>query len=231
MLIVLWILLPGGLLAQNTSPAKADLFSFVSHRSDPAIPDIQKYISESLNVYEATKYQASLVNLQKHGKEAVQILADEYKVTPTESYFERWLLVHTMAQIEDPSNLNHFRKLLMSPIPPEKSQDTHHFSTVEQEVVIRLATLNGSEVLAQKGNAQAKALLLETIKANRHPVLTREAVVAYMASAPDEDEAKKELRSVLPADSKSLIELKRLSWDQIPKGTGPILKRAEEGQR
>jgi hypothetical protein len=108
-----------------------------------------------------SKYMASVVELKKNPGEAVKLVHAAYKKIDDQHYFNRWGLVKTLGDLESTKASQPLADIATSTIPPEKSSDLHHFSTQEEELIIRIRAVEGLAVLAQRGDKYAQDVVLK----------------------------------------------------------------------
>jgi hypothetical protein len=107
-----------------------------------------------------------------------------------------------------------FAEVLRTPIPPERSHDIHHHSTVGEEVGLRIRALQGLATLAARANEAARDRLLEQLN---HPSFAVRCMACLalreLPGAPLSDE---ELRRRLPReDVDRVLALRRASIQEI----------------
>jgi len=160
-------------------------------------------------------YRENLKHLKQNPIKASQALIEEYHHQPEERYYPRWLLVHTVREINHPASKEFYVELLNSEIPKEQETDTHLSSTVENELVIRLAAIHGLEELAKSGNTSSTDELLYVALKHPHRPVRTEAILAYISLHEDQEEAKTKLRDQLSKMDLQFLEIKRVGAGNI----------------
>mgnify|MGYP001263041096 CR=1 FL=1 len=163
------------------------------------------------------KYLAS-VNLMKKNKDEVSnILFDQYKKLPEESYASRQKVIETLRVLQSNVSIPMLVEISLSPIPDEKSKDLHHESTRQEEGIIRLTAIEGLGYFAKKGSSLAKDTLNQILRDDKTALpLKRQAVRETLLSIPpNEIELKKqELREILDPNIHFIITQKVDSPDE-----------------
>lgn len=155
------------------------------------------------------RYTESLAELRKSPQEVVKLLAGAYrKIEPTR-YFERWCLAKTLADLEAPAAYETLPSIARTPLPPERNKDPHHFSTQEEEVIIRLRAVDGLALLAAQGHEAAKADLLSLAIKPSYPnrAIQTRAIKGYLRSGSDYEARAKLLRGQLPKEMHSIVTI------------------------
>jgi cbb3-type cytochrome oxidase subunit 3 len=153
------------------------------------------------------KLAASLAELKKNKEEAVSLLADAYKKTEARHYFNRWGLVKTLGDLESNTATKHLTDIALAPIPQETSKDLHHFSTQEEEVIIKVRAIEGLGTLAKAGDRTADAVLLRLAldSTNKNTAIQLRAIKAYLRAGKDTNERAKLLTSRLDKSMHDII--------------------------
>src|SRR6267378_3110435 len=142
------------------------------------------------------QYRRALAALKSRADEAVEILAAEYEALPEERYLDRWSLVQLLCDLRDPKAVKVLTGIVASKVPPEKFKESHDFSSVTEEVIIRTTAVDGLAKLSADGVEEARRALLRH-SGNRVFSIRRASVQGLMETGADED--KKELRAKLKA--------------------------------
>jgi hypothetical protein len=145
------------------------------------------------------KYDSSLVEIKKNGAEAVALLTEAYNKTAARHYFNRWGLVKTLGDIGNNIAAQPLSTIIFSKIPEETSQDLHHFSTQEEEVIIRLRAVEGIGMLAKNGDRYSERILLQLAldSTQKNSAIQLRAIKAYLRAGKNTDEREKLLKSKL----------------------------------
>lgn len=149
-------------------------------------------------------YNEMLEKLKQNPKLATESLYKAYNNIPTDAYSDRWLIIDTMAQISDASSFEPLVEVTITPIPAETSADTHHFSTVKEETLIRVAAFQGLSHLAKNGTEGASEHLLQTAKTAKEPSIVRAAVNGILNSNAS-DEIITELKNSLSSEYQGFV--------------------------
>lgn len=144
-------------------------------------------------------YNASLTELKKNAAEVVTLLTEAYKKTEARHYFNRWGLVKTMGDIGSNTAAKPLSEIVFTKIPAETSLDLHHFSTQEEEIIIRIRAIEGLGMLAKNGDPTSDRLLLQLAldSSQKNSAIQLRAIKAYLRAGKDTGEREKLLKSRL----------------------------------
>jgi hypothetical protein len=164
-------------------------------------------------------YRAAIVRLRAQVERAIEIVGHEYHDLDENRYLDRWALVQVMSDLWHPAALPVLDAILSSRMPPERSDDLHDSSTVDEELMIRTSAVDAITRLAAQGNREARGLLRQHLG---HPAFSvrRAAVQGYLASGDESTRA--ELRRILPAHDQVLLRIVPLQMSQIPVPRGDL---------
>jgi hypothetical protein len=163
-------------------------------------------------------YRRAVLGLKKHADEALDIIAAEYETLPEERYLDRWSLVQLLSDLRNPRAVKVLNRIIGSRIPPEKFKQSHDFSTVTEEVIIRTTAVEGVARLSADDLVEARKVLLR-YAGHRMFSIRRASVQGLMETGTDED--RKELRAKLKkAGQEGLLKIRRLDVQQVPQATG-----------
>ena len=195
---------------KNETPATVELFPETAlglqlreHMLTLALPAEQPEEADQ-------RYAESLAVLQQSADEAVKLLEGAYhRIEPTR-YFERWGLAKTLADLETPAAYGILASIARAPIPPERNEDLHHFSTQEEEIMIRLRAVEGLTLLAASGHeaADAELLSLATDSPEQNLAIQSRAIKGYLRADPNDGKARASLlQSRLPEEMHGIVTL------------------------
>jgi hypothetical protein len=163
-------------------------------------------------------YRRALAALKGRVDEVVDIVAAEYEALPEEQYLDRWSLVQLLSELRDPKAVKILNGIVASKIPPEKFKESHDFSSVIEEVIIRTTAIDGLAKLSADGVEEARRALLRH-SGNRMFSIRRASVQGLMETGTDQD--KKELRAKLKAKGEErLLKIRRVDVRQVPQPIG-----------
>ncbi len=176
------------------------------------------------------KYNASITELKKNATEAIVLLNDAYNKTEAKHYFNRWGIVKTMGELENPSAVKPLADIAFSKIGPEESKDLHHFSSQEEEAVIRIRAIEGLGLLAKQGDAYADRTLLQIALDSTisNSAMRLRAIKAYLRSGKNTDERAKLLSSRLDKSWQDVITTSVTSPEEFIKKMDSITKLSDE---
>ena len=154
-------------------------------------------------------YQNSINELKKNAGQAVILLSDAYKKTEAKHYFNRWGIVKTLGDIEDISAYPTLADIVRSDIPPETSSDLHHFSTQEEEVIIRIRAIESLGMLARSGSKASDSLLLRLALDSTitNSAIRIRAIKSYLKAGKNSEERLRILRSRIGEDYRDMVTL------------------------
>ena len=170
-------------------------------------------------------YQASLEILRAVAEKAVHILVDEYDDLPETQYLDRWSLIQLLAELKQPSSLPALDRILATPIPPERSEAPHRFSTRGEETIIRMTAVEAITRVAAEGSREAGDILLRYARHENFSV-KRAAIQGYLSLG--RENARKVLREMLPESDHHILNIGTKDVRDTPQPRGDMdLKRPE----
>ncbi len=179
------------------------------------------------------KYNASLSELKKNPVEVVVLLNKAYKKTEVKHYFNRWAIVKTLGDLESIQTIKPLSDIIFSEIPPETSMDLHHFSTQEEEVIIRIRAIEGLGMLSKRGDSTATRILLQlaldsTIK---NSALRLRSIKAYLRGGRNTDERVQLLKSRLDKSLFGIITVSTTEPEEFIKKMEGTKKLSDENTK
>ncbi len=195
-------------------------FSFRGSRNKEVNSLILEAVNRMGGVGEGAEdnYRRAIAALKGRADEVVDIIAAEYEALPEEQYLDRWSLVQLLCDLRDPKAVKALNGIIASKIPPEKFKESHDFSSVTEEVIIRTTAVDGLAKLSADGVEEARRALLRH-SGNRVFSIRRAAVQALMETGTDKD--KKELRAKLKAKGEErLLKIRRVDVREVPQAIG-----------
>jgi hypothetical protein len=132
---------------------------------------LRGWLAAAFSVGEGTKDREAeaLGRLRADPERALAAVASAYEQAPEGDYAGRWALVYAASVLETPASLAFLERVLREPIPPERSNDIHHFSTVAEETSLRCRAIHGIAALASHADDPAVESLLNQLT---HPSYT-----------------------------------------------------------
>jgi hypothetical protein len=190
--------------ARQASPLELDeaVRDWVQHAYDPA---------ETARPLEET----ALGRLRAQPERSVGALSEAYGRAPEEDYDLRSALVYCAGAMGTRAALGFLARVVEAEIPPERSNDIHHFSTRAEETSLRLQAVRGIEALASSGEGEARSLLLEQLA---HPSYAVQVIALQaLRQLPEQRRlADDELRRRLPADRvDEMVAVRRVSVEGL----------------
>ncbi len=176
------------------------------------------------------KYNGSLTELKKNPQEAINLLNEAYQKTEARHYFNRWGIVKTLGDLQNAHAIEPLTKIALSRIPPETSEDLHHFSSQEEEVVIRIRAIEGLGVIAKSGDKIADETLLRIAldSAIDNSAMQLRAIKAYLRAGKNTDERIRSLKSKLNTGMHDIITVAVTNPDEFVKNMESIKKLSDK---
>jgi hypothetical protein len=163
--------------------------------------------------------------LARRADEVGKIVQTEYFDLPEEAYLDRWSLVMLVVELLGEGAVDFFNEVVASSIPEEKSKNSHSFSTVGEEVMIRTTAVEGLERLAVQGNQAAIEVLFRNI---HHEVFSvRRAATQSLLATRDED-IRKRLAVELPERYQDLLEIRRVPVQEAEQAEGGLFVKSQD---
>jgi hypothetical protein len=138
-----------------------------------------------------------------------------YERAPEGDYALRWALVYGACQLRTQASLAFLERVLEEPIPPERSHDIHHFSTVAEETALRCRAVSGvADIAARTGDLALKILLDQLAHPSYTVRLMSRQALAELPGRPVPDE---DIRSRLPPDEADrVMSMRRILVEDLP---------------
>jgi hypothetical protein len=158
--------------------------------------------------------EAALARLRVDPARSSRVLAEAYDRVDERSYDLRWALVYCAGSLNALAALPLLARVLEAEIPPERSDDVHHFSTRGEETSLRLQAVRGIAALASAGEDEARSLLLAQLA---HPSYAVQVIALQeLRGLPDRAPDDQELRGRLPADrAEQAMAIRQVSVDEL----------------
>ena len=157
-----------------------------------------------------------LEQLKQDPAEAAAMLTEQYRSLPENGYGLRETTVQTLSDLESHETLDSLNGILEDEIAYQQGNDDPHsdgFSADEGRV--RYAALEGLEGLASKGNAQAEAILQDTML-HGHPTLRHQAAVSFVRAGPDPRARQAAAAAMLPESDRWMVNTTVMSEPDMP---------------
>ena len=174
-------------------------------------------------------YQTALRQLRERADSVMVEIARKDSACAGRDYPTRWAFVHAAAELKSPAALAFLTNLVLSPIPPEESADTHSFSTVAEETILRTTAAEGVGALAQANNRAALAALFEFLK--QPSISIRRAAVQSILRTSRGRTMRRRIAAILPQDQQFLLDLKPMSVGKVPQIKRPERHLTEAARR
>jgi hypothetical protein len=164
-------------------------------------------------------YRQALESLRADPEKVLDQISQSESLFRETDYPTRWALIFTASELRHPAALPYLRSVALSRIPAERSQDTHSFSTVAEETILRTTAVEGIGHLAHTGNAQAVDALFECLA--RPSLSVQRAAVQSLLGTPDGQQYRDRIAQSLPDDRRFLLDLHRIDVREAPQVRNP----------
>ena len=180
----------------NLQPIKPKPSSLNSKHSQESIPysylpdnDIGNFLRQhflnatAFGESAEDNYKKSLQLLKEHSLDAIDTLLKAYENLNSEQYFTRWLIVNTISQLESENAIAPLGLIAKTKIPVEKyNVNKIGYSSVQKEVIIRLAAVRGLSLLARKKFTDAENALVHLSIHGENNALKIMSIQGYLSS-------------------------------------------------
>jgi hypothetical protein len=174
---------------------------------------LRAFLSAAHSEQDAAAYQSILGQMKEMAGDVLEEIGHSYSRTQLGDYNARWSLVYVAGRLEHPSAISFWDGVVKQPIPPEESTDIHHFSSVAQEVSIRMRAIRGMAELASVGDDRVSELLLDYLSL---PVFSLRAFAAYaLLRLPGGESFRERISRTLPPDEQFVLDLKTASVPEV----------------
>lgn len=174
---------------------------------------LRAFLSAAHSEQDAAAYQSILERMKEMAGDVLEEIGHSYSRAEQGDYKARWSLVYIAGGLEHPSAISFLNDVVKQPIPPEESTDIHHFSSVAQEVSIRMRAIRGMAQLAGAGDDRVSGLLLDYLSL---PVFSLRAFAAYsLLRLPGGEGFRERISRTLPPDEQFVMDLKTASVQEV----------------
>jgi hypothetical protein len=175
------------------------------------------------------KYEKALTNMRERPEEVIIEIARAEERCDVLDYPKRWALIEAASELKHAAALSFLSNLVLTPIPPERSENPHSFSTVAEETLLRTTAVDGVRYLAEQGSEEAIKRLYEFL--GQPSLSIRRASVQAILSVNKDNASKEHIASLLPPDQRFLIDLKTLHVGDVPQIDNPQAHLSDYGKR
>ncbi len=167
----------------------------------------------------AETYARALEPLRGQAEAVVSEIAHLEASLRERDYPSRFALIFAASELRHPAALPWLRSIALSRIPSERSNDTHSFSTVAEETILRTTAIEGLGRLAGDNNGQAIDALFACLT---QPSLSiRRAAVQELLKAPEGRNQRERIAAALPEDQRFLLDLRSIDVRDAPQIRNP----------
>lgn len=138
---------------------------------------------------------------------------------PESDYPSRFALIFAASELRHAATIPWLRSIALSRIPAERSSDTHSFSTVTEETILRTTAVEGLGRLARDNNGQAIEALFECL--DRPSLSIRRAAVQELLQSPEARNQRDRIAAALPQDQRFLLDLRSIDVRDVPQVSSP----------
>jgi hypothetical protein len=164
-------------------------------------------------------YDQALERLRSNAQGVVVEIAHVDSFLKETDYPSRWAVIFAASELRHPAALPYLRSVALSRIPSERSSDTHSFSTVAEETILRTTAVEGIGRLVLDHDAQAIDALFECLA--RPSISVRRAAVQELLAARGGDNQRDRIAAALPEDQRFLLDLRHINVDRAPQIRDP----------
>lgn len=165
--------------------------------------------------------------LRRNAPEVVEEISHVYNSAPEGDYNLRWSLTYCAARLEHPAALVFLNSVVWQPIPPERSRDIHHHSTVSEETAVRLRAVEGVERLARRGDESARGFLFDYLRSPSFSL--RVAATRALLDLPDGEGLRARITEALPRGEDFILDIRRVDPRDAMLVPPPLMRRAGRG--
>ena len=205
LLIVVLLMLRLSRRKTQPSTVAVDSKRAIVTRNTDAGRILRDFLSASYSKSDTAAYRSIQDQLKGLAKDIVEEIVHSYSLTQQGDYNARWALVYIASILEHPSAISFLDDVVKQPIPPEESTDIEHFSSVGQEISIRMRAIRGLAQIAKLGDEKAKRLLMDYLTL---PSFSIRSFAAYtLLRLPDGECLKERISKALPTNEQFVLDL------------------------
>jgi hypothetical protein len=204
--------------ADNVGPAQQPQDPFRNNDAAKALRNFLSFMySQGDNAAEV--YGRALEPLRGQAEAVASEIAHVEASLRETDYPSRFALIFAAAELRHPATLPWLRSIALSRIPAELSSDTHSFSTVAEETILRTTAIDGIGRLARDNNGQAIEALFECLA--RPSLSIRRAAVQELLQSPEARNQRDRIANALPEDQRFLLDLRNIDVRDAPQIRNP----------
>jgi hypothetical protein len=202
-------------------------------RQRPASPAGQVLINylEAVNAAgdEAeSMYKEAVSALRERADDVIIEIARQESCCRTRDYSTRWGLIYAASELDHTASLPFFRSVVLTPIPPEESDNPHSFSTVGEETVLRTTAVDGVARLAADGNREAVEALFAFLSVPSFSV--KRAAVQGLLAVRQGESLRGRIEERLCPEDRFLLDIRPLDVRRATQIEDPEADLSEEGR-
>ena len=171
-------------------------------------------------------YNEAVENLKRDPEDMLVAIAAAYGRSLAGDYAQRQALVHAAAVIGHPATLPFLGSVALSEIPAETAGDSHGFSTVAEETIIRTTAADAIAKFAHTGDKRAIDLLVRCVESPSFS-LRRAAVFGLMNSRKGKA-LRPRLKALVPKEQHFIFDLKKTAVRQALQVKDPTRHLAKD---
>jgi hypothetical protein len=154
------------------------------------------------------RHDEAVENLRREPREMTVAIIAAYGRCPAGDYPGRQALVYAAGVMRDAGTLPFLASVALSEVPPEASSDSHSFSTVAEETIIRMSAVDGIAYHASRGDKEALEILLRCVESRAFSV--RRAAVTGLLATEQGKKLRPRLEAMIPKEQHFVFHLKQI---------------------
>ncbi|MGH9927187.1 MAG: HEAT repeat domain-containing protein [Nitrososphaeraceae archaeon] len=187
----------------------------------PQLIELEEYLKAIYTTGEDAQetHDEILSRLRTEPADIIIEIARQEKACEPSDYSRRSALIYAAGQLRHPSSLPFLRNIVLTPIPPEKSEDAHSFSTVEEETILRTTAIEGIRYLAEQGNEEAVKTLYAFLEIPS--ISIRRASIQALLSNRKDEQTRRQISEMIPKEHQFLLDLRPAKVEDVPQIVDP----------
>jgi hypothetical protein len=173
-------------------------------------------------------YKEAVAAIRERAEDVVTEIARMESRLRTRDYAGRWGLIYAASELHHPAALPYFRSVVLTPIPPEESDDPHAFSTVAEETILRTTAVDGAARLATEGHEAAIEALFSFLSVPS--ISVKRASVQGLLAVKQAESLRGKIEAHLCPEERFLLDIRPLDVNRATQITDPEADLSDEGR-
>lgn len=173
-------------------------------------------------------YKEAVAAMRERPEDVIAEIARMESRVRASDYSGRWGLIYAASELHHPAALPYFRSVVLTPIPPEESDDPHAFSTVAEETILRTTAVDGVARLAAEGHKAATEALFSFLSVPS--ISIKRASVQGLLAVKQAESLNGKIEAHLCPEERFLLDIRPLDVSRATQIKDPEADLSDEGR-